>query len=115
MHKKSHHTSKIHIRRGDQVKVLSGNHKGKESRVLRIITKSYRAIVEGVNVVTKHRKPSVKKPQGEIERKEAPIHISNLMLVDPSTGVATRIGRKRNDAGKLERYSKKSGNFIKNA
>ncbi len=76
--------------------------------------KAYRAVVEGVNMVSKHRKPSTKNPQGKIEKREAPIHISNLMLVDPATGSATRVGRKRNDAGKLERYSKKSGEFIKN-
>lgn len=114
MQNKNHSASKLHIRKGDTVKVLAGNQRSKQGKVLHILPKAYRAIVEGVNIVAKHRKPSAKNPQGGIEKKEAPIHISNLMLVDPATGAATRIGRKRNDAGKLERYSKKTGNIIKN-
>ncbi len=114
MHKKNHSTSKLHIRKGDTVKVLSGNYKSKQGTVLAVFTAAYRATVEGVNMVSRHRKPSAKNPQGGIEKKEAPIHISNLMLVDPTTGEATRIGRKHNEAGKLKRYAKKTGNFIKN-
>lgn len=114
MYKKNSRIPKIHIKRGDKVKMLSGNHRNEEHKVLQVMPKAYRAVVEGVNMVSKHRKPSTKNPQGKIEKREAPIHISNLMLVDPATGSATRVGRKRNDAGKLERYSKKSGEFIKN-
>jgi large subunit ribosomal protein L24 len=114
MHKKSHSTLKLHIRKGDTVKVLSGNYKDKQGTVLAVFTAAYRATVEGINMVSRHRKPSAKHPQGGIEKKEAPIHISNLMLVDPATGGATRIGRKHNKSGKLERYSKKTGKFIKN-
>ena len=94
--------------------MLAGNYRNKEGIVLKIFTGTYRASVEGVNIVSRHRKPSSKKPQGGIEKKEAPIHISNLMLVDPATGGATRIGRKHSATGKLIRYSKKTGEFIKN-
>ena len=94
--------------------MLSGNYRNKQGIVLKIFTAAYRATVEAINMVSRHRKPSAKNPQGGIEKKEAPIHISNLMLVDPATGDATRIGRKRNEAGKLERYSKKTGETIKN-
>ncbi len=114
MHQKSHNTLKLHIRKGDTVKVLSGNYRGKQGIVLGVFTKAYRATVEGINMVSRHRKPSAKNPQGGIEKKEAPIHISNLMLVDPTTGVAARIGRRYNDAGKLERFSKKTGKIIRN-
>lgn len=105
---------KLHIKKGDTVKVISGNDKGKTGSVLFINKEKYRAVVEGINVVTKHIKPSASKPQGGIEKKEAPIHISNLMLVDPATGDATRIGRKKDENGKLQRYSKKTGEIIKN-
>ncbi len=114
MQNKHHSTSKLHIRKGDTVKILTGNDKNKEGKVLQIFPQAYRAIVEGVNIVSRHRKPSTKHPQGGIEKKEASIHISNFMLVDPTTREATRIGRKRNDAGKLERYAKKTGKIIKN-
>lgn len=114
MKKKNHSAAKLHIRRGDTVRVLSGNSRSKEGKVLRILPDAYRAVIEGVNMVSRHLKPSAKNPQGRIEKKEAPIHISNLMLVDPATGDATRIGRKKNEAGKLERYSKKTGNIIQN-
>ena len=106
--------SKIHIRRGDTVKVLSGNSRGKSGRVLEIYSDKYRALVEGANMVTKHLKPSAANPNGGIEKREAPIHLSNLMVVEPSSGEATKIGRKSNDDGKLQRYSKKTGEFIKN-
>lgn len=105
---------KIHIRKGDTVKVIAGNDKGKTGKVLEVLTDKYRAFVEGANVITRHVKPSAKSPEGGREQTEAPIHISNLMVVDPSSGDATRIGRKRNDNGKLQRYSKKSGEFITN-
>ena len=104
--------TKLHIKSGDTVKVIAGNDKGKTGKVLEIINEKNRALVEGVNIVTKHVKPSAAKPEGGIEKTEAAIHISNLMVVDPSKGEPTRIGRKLNDNGKLQRYSKKTGEFI---
>lgn len=105
--------SKLHIKKGDTVKVLAGESKGKTGRVLEVIVDKQRAIVEGINIISKHAKPNAKNPQGGIEKKEAPIHISNLNVVDPKTGEATRVGRRLNDKGKLVRYSKKSGEEIK--
>jgi large subunit ribosomal protein L24 len=102
---------KIHIKKGDTVKVLSGDDKGQTGKVLKVEVKKYRAFVEGVNLVSKHTKPNAKSPQGGILKKEASVHISNLMLVEK--GQATRIGRRLNDNGKLVRYSKKSGEEIK--
>lgn len=104
---------KLHIRKGDIVIVNSGEYKGQQGRVLEIDGKKKRAIVEAVNMVSKHTKPNADNPQGGIIKKEAPIHISNLNVVDPSTGEAARIGRKLNDNNKLVRYSKKSGEEIK--
>lgn len=104
---------KLHVRKGDTVKVISGNAKGKVAKVLEVFPKKNRAIVEGINVVTKHIKPSAAKPEGGIEKTEASIHLSNLMVVDPTNGEATRIGRKEVD-GKLVRVSKKTGEVIKN-
>lgn len=105
---------KFHIKKGDTVKVLSGNSRGKTGKILEVYTSKYKAIVEGLNMVTKHNKPSAENPEGGIKNIEAPIHISNLMLVDPASGEATRTGRKADDKGKLQRYSKKSGEVIKN-
>jgi len=93
--------------------VNTGEYKGQKGRVLDIDRDKYRAIVEGVNMVSKHTKPNAKNPQGGITRQEAPVHISNLSLVDPSTGDPTRVGRKANDKNKLVRYAKKSGEEIK--
>jgi large subunit ribosomal protein L24 len=104
---------KLHIKKGDTVMVIAGDDLGSKGRVLEIIRKSKRAIVEGVNVIKKHSKPNAKHPQGGIVEKELSIHISNLMLVDPKTGKPTRIGRKLNEKGKLVRYSKKTGEEIK--
>ena len=103
---------KLHIKKGDTVVVITGNNKGQKGRVLEVIKKADRAIVEGVNLIKKHTKPNADAPQGGIIEQEAPIHISNLMLVDSKEG-ATRIGRRLNDKGKLVRYSKKSGEEIK--
>jgi large subunit ribosomal protein L24 len=103
---------KLHIRKGDTVKIIAGNDKGKTGKVLEVIVDKDRAIVEGANVVTKHQKPSANSPEGGIQETEAPIHVSNLMLVDPASGDAVRTGRKLNDNGKLQRYSKKTGEFI---
>lgn len=103
---------KLHIKKDDTVLVLSGNDKGKKARVLEVIPDQNKAIVEGVNIVTKHVKPSAQNPEGGRNEQEASIHISNLMVVDPSSGDPSRIGRKANDKGKLQRYSKKTGEFI---
>ena len=105
--------SKLHIKIGDIVFVNTGEDKGKTGRVLQVIVADQRAVVEGVNMVSKHTKPNAKNPQGGIEKKEASIHISNLNVVDPKSGKATRIGRKLNAEGSLVRYSKKSGEEIK--
>ncbi len=103
---------KIHIKKGDTVKVLAGNERGKQGKVLTVDRENYRAVVEGLNMVSKHSKPSAKNPQGGIVKQEAPIHISNLMVVD-AKGVASRIGRRMGEEGKLVRYSKKTGEEIK--
>lgn len=105
--------SKLHIKKGDSVQVIAGENKGDEGKVLEVFPLKNRAIVEGVNVVTKHVKPSAANPQGGITKEEAPIHISNLMVLDPKSGEPTRIGRRMNGEGKLERYSKNSGEVIK--
>ncbi len=112
MERKFNKQPKLHIRRDDTVLVISGDEKGKKGKVLSVDLKKRRALVEGLNIVTKHVKPTANRPQGDIEKKEAPIHLSNLKLVDPKTGEATRIGRKRNEEGKLVRYSKKTGEVI---
>lgn len=104
--------SKLHIKKGDTVIVNAGNSKGQKGKVLRVLVKEQRAVVEGINMVSKSTKPSAKHPQGGIIKQEAPIHISNLNVVDPKTGEATRIGRKIGANGKLVRYAKKSGEEI---
>ena len=104
---------KLHIKKGDTVVVISGNSKGQEGKVLEVVRETERAIVEGVNLVSKHTKPNAKSPQGGIIKQEATIHVSNLMLKDPKTGKPTRIGRRLDKKGKLVRYSKKSGEEIK--
>ena len=104
---------KLHIKKGDTVYVNAGNDKGKTGQVLEVLKDKDRAIVEGINMVSKHTKPNAQHPQGGIIKQEAGIHISNLMLVDPKTGKPTRIGRKKNEEGKLVRYAKKSGEEIK--
>ncbi|MDY3090655.1 MAG: 50S ribosomal protein L24 [Porphyromonas sp.] len=98
--------SKLHIKKGDQVLVLAGKDKGVKAEVLKVLVDKQRALVKGVNVITKHAKPSAKNPQGGIEKSEAPIHISNLMVINPETGKAARVGRARNEAGKLVRVFK---------
>ncbi len=104
---------KLHIKKGDSVVVNTGESKGQRGRVLEIYRRKQRALVEGVNIISKHTKPDAQNPQGGIVKKEAPVHISNLMLIDPSSGEPTRTGRKYNDNKKLVRYSKKSGEEIK--
>ncbi|MDO4822881.1 MAG: 50S ribosomal protein L24 [Bacteroidales bacterium] len=105
--------SKLHIKKGDTVIVNAGNYKGQKGTVLKVLVDKQRAVVEGVNIVSKSTKPSAAHPQGGIVKQEAPIHISNLNVADPKTGKATRIGRKIGADGKLVRYAKKSGEEIK--
>lgn len=104
---------KLHIKKGDTVYVNAGNDKGKTGRVLRVLVSKNRAVVEGLNMVSKSAKPSAKHPQGGIIKMEAPIHVSNLNLLDPKSGKPTRVGRRKNEEGKTVRYSKKSGEEIK--
>ncbi len=104
---------KLKIRKGDLVKVIAGDSKGQQGKVTEIIVDKNRAVVEGVNMISKHTKPNAANPNGGIVKKEAAIHISNLALVDPKSGETTRVGRKKNDAGKLVRVAKKSGEEIK--
>ncbi|MEM9649029.1 MAG: 50S ribosomal protein L24 [Bacteroidota bacterium] len=102
---------KLKIKTGDTVKVITGDHKGTEGKVLQVDRENNKAIVEGVNTVSKHEKPSAKNPQGGIVKKEAPIHISNLTLIDPKSGEATRVGFEERD-GKKVRFAKKSNEVI---
>ena len=104
---------KLHIKKNDTVVVLAGEDKGKTGRVLKVLVEKNRALVEGVNMVSKSTKPSAKNPQGGIVKQEAPIHISNLSLVDPKSGKATRVGIKVTEDGKKVRIAKKSGEEIK--
>ena len=104
---------KLHIKKNDTVVVLAGEDKGKTGKVLKVLVEKNRALVEGVNMVSKSTKPSAKNPQGGIVKQEAPIHISNLSLVDPKTGKATRVGIKVTEDGKKVRIAKKSGEEIK--
>ena len=95
--------SKLHIKKGDTVYVNAGEDKGKTGRVLEVLIDKSRAIVEGVNMVSKSTKPNAKNPQGGIVKQESALHISNLNVVDPKTGKPTRIGRRENAEGKLVR------------
>ena len=113
MERKNNQQPKLHIRKGDTVKILAGDDKGKQGKVLEVNREKRRALVEGINMMTKHTKPSAGKPEGGITKVESFIHISNLMLIDPASGNATRTGRKLNDKGKLQRFSKKTGEIIK--
>jgi large subunit ribosomal protein L24 len=113
MERRKNKQPKLHIRKGDTVQVIAGDDKGKSGKVLELILEKKRAVVEGVNIVTKHQKPSAGKPEGGIKKVEAPVHISNLMLVDPASGKPTRVGRKLNEKDKLQRYAKKTGELIK--
>src|SRR6187402_23161 len=93
--------TKLKIRKGDLVKVIAGDSKGTQGKIVEVILAKNRAIVEGANMVSKHTKPNAANPNGGILKQEAAIHISNLALVDPKTGAATRVGRQRNADGKL--------------
>jgi large subunit ribosomal protein L24 len=105
--------TKLHIKKGDTVVVIAGESKGQKGKVLSVQVEKQRAVVEGINMVSKHTKPNAKNTQGGIVKQEAPVHISNLMLVEPSNGNPTRTGRRIGENGKLVRYSKKSGEEIK--
>ena len=105
--------SKLHIKKNDTVVVLAGEDKGKTGKVLKVLVEKNRALVEGVNMVSKSTKPSAQNPQGGIVKQEAPIHISNLSLVDPKSGKPTRVGIKVTEDGKKVRIAKKSGEEIK--
>jgi large subunit ribosomal protein L24 len=104
--------SKYNFKKGETVKVIAGEDKGKQGRVLAVLPNKSRAIVEGLNMISKHTKPNAENQQGGIIKQEASIHISNLMLVDPKTGEPCKVGRKNDKDGKLVRYSKNSGELI---
>jgi large subunit ribosomal protein L24 len=112
MERKKNKIPKLNIRKGDIVKVIAGESKGQQGKVLEVIVDDRRAIVERVNMSSKHTKPNAKNTTGGIVKKESPVHISNLMLIDPKSGKPTRVGRKEEN-GKLVRYAKKSGEVIK--
>ncbi|HNW99416.1 MAG TPA: 50S ribosomal protein L24 [Bacteroidales bacterium] len=103
---------KLHIKKGDIVRVIAGDSKGQEGKVLSVLVDKNKAIVEGINMVSKHTKPNAKNSKGGIVKKESPVHISNLMVID-NTGKPARIGRKEDSKGNIVRYSKKSGEVIK--
>ena len=105
--------AKLHIKKGDQVRVVAGESKGAEGTIKKIFTETNRVIVEGKDIkkMSKHTKPSAANPDGGIVKEEASIHISNLMVLDPKDGVPTRVGRKLEE-GKKVRYAKKSGEVI---
>ena len=102
---------KLKIKSGDFVRVIAGDHKGSEGKIVRVLREKNKAIVEGVNMVSKHTKPSAKNPQGGIVKKEAPIHVSNLSLIDPKSKEATKVGFKQ-EGDKKVRFSKKSNQVL---
>jgi large subunit ribosomal protein L24 len=103
---------KLHVKTGDTVKVIAGDERGKTGKVIAVKTATGKVVIEGLNLVTKHSKPSAKNPQGGISKVEAPVHASNVMLVDPKTGATTKTATRKNSEGKSERYSKKTGEVI---
>jgi large subunit ribosomal protein L24 len=103
---------KLHIKTGDNIIVISGDDKGKSGVVKSVDVANERAIVEGMNIVTKHVKPTANTPNGSIVKKELSLHVSKLSLIDPKSKKATRVGRKADKSGKLVRYAKKSGEVI---
>ena len=103
--------TKLKIKSGDIVRVIAGDHKGSEGKIVRVLREKNKAIVEGVNMVSKHTKPSAKNPQGGIVKKEAPIHVSNLSLIDPKSKEATKVGFKQ-EGDKKVRFSKKSNQVL---
>jgi large subunit ribosomal protein L24 len=106
--------AKLHIKKGDTVQVMSGDDKGKTGLVMKVDIEKNKALVEGVNMVSRHAKPTAQDPQsGGIVKKEASIHLSNLLVVNPATGKGERTGRKANANGKLQRYFKSNQEFVK--
>jgi large subunit ribosomal protein L24 len=106
---------KLRIRKGDRVKVIRGNHRGQEGTVLRVDREKNRVVVEGINFRKRHRKPSAQDPEGGIISFEAPIHASNVMLIDPASGEPTRIRMQENADGTKDRVAIKSGRVIPRA
>jgi large subunit ribosomal protein L24 len=106
----------LRLKKNDRVKVIAGNHKGKEGKILKIFREKNRVIIEGVNIIKRHTRPNQKNPQGGITQKEAPINISNFMLIDPKANEPSRIGMQiiEDESGKKKRmrYGKKSGEII---
>jgi large subunit ribosomal protein L24 len=102
----------MHVVKNDNVKILSGKYRDKTGKVLKVFPKSNRIIVEGVNIIKKHTKPSQKNQQGGIVEKEAPIHVSNVMVIDPKTNEPTRVGYKYIEDGSKMRISVKSGEIL---
>jgi len=113
MERKKNKQPKLKVRKGDLVKVIAGDSKGKEGKILEVIAATNRVLVEGANMVSKHTKPNATSPNGGIVKQEAALHISNVMLIDPKSGKPTRVGRVKNSAGKLVRVAKVSGEEIK--
>lgn len=113
MERKTNKQPKLKIKKGDLVKVIAGDSKGSQGKIVEVIVAKNRVVVEGANMVSKHTKPNAANPNGGIIKQEAALHISNVMLVDPKSGVATRVGRVKNSEGKLVRVAKKSGEEIK--
>ncbi len=107
-----HQNHKMHITRGDQIRVMSGDDRGKEGRVLRVDRKRFRVTIEGINIVKRHKRATSEGDEGGIIEFPAPIHASNVMLIDPKSGEATRIRRKRDKDGMAERIAVKSGQAI---
>ena len=103
---------KLHVKTGDTVKVIAGDERGKTGRITSVLTDKNKVVIEGLNLVTKHTKPSAKNPQGGISKVEAPIHASNVALVDPKSGETIKTAKRKNSEGKTERYSKKTGEVI---
>lgn len=115
MPRKYNKQKKLHVKKGDNVLVIAGNDKGESGRVLAVYPKRDRVLVEGINIRTHHEKPTQENPQGGRMKKEAPVHVSNVMVIDPTTNEPTRIGRKRVEeegGGRWVRYAKTSGEII---
>lgn len=115
MPRKYNKRKKLHVKKGDDVVVIAGNDKDKRGRVLAVFPKRDRVLVEGINMRTHHEKPSQDNPQGGRLKREAPIHVSNVMVIDPNTDEASRIGRTRVEeeaGGRWVRYAKSSGEVI---
>jgi large subunit ribosomal protein L24 len=110
MERKHNKQQKLHVKSGDTVIVIAGNSKGKTGVIQQVLVEKHRVIVQDVNLVTKHLKPNANSPQGSIEKVEASIHISNIQIFEDGKGVRT--GRKLNEKGKLQRYSKSTGKFV---